>query len=753
MKRYRTPTHLAAAALAAACLLAAAWPAAAMTTATGGDGPVEAGLYVEAVEGLPEDFWMGVDISTILSLEASGVVFRDAAGEPADIFDLLAEAGVNYVRVRIWNDPHDAEGHGYGAGNCDVATAIAIGQRATEHGMKLLANFHYSDFWADPGKQTAPKAWQGLSQAGKEAALYEYTYNSVAAIIAAGVDLGLVQVGNETTSALAGSSGSNMYALIKQGAAAVRAAAPEVLVGVHFTNPERGNYAGYAANLASNNVDYDVFLSSYYPFWHGTLANLTAQLNHVATNYGKLVAVAETSWAHTFDDPDGSNSVVATTSGIDAYPVSPQGQATEVRDVIAAVNAVDGGKGMGVFYWEPAWLAVPGTAAERSAKWEEFGSGWATSYAFEYITDSAGPGGSGWDNQALFAADGTALESLNVFKYVYTGATTDQRLESLAAVEVHTLVGEAPALPATVAGAYNTGQTAALAVTWDAAAIAAAVAGGIGAYTITGSVAESDTLQAVCTLYIEGVNLLSNPGFENSSLSPWTLVHQAGSGAAAKSCGTDAKSGTRCLNAWREGEMRFTVEQTVTNLDPGVYMLAGNIHGDSGKGEEVFLYAKVDGQIVATESAAMADWGNWLTPAISGLELEGDTLTVGMSVAYPTGGWAALDDFILYRTADAAPRAPSIDLAVEASPRCIAGKVVLTVYAQNLSEATAAVVLSTPFGDKTLPAVAPGKYAAGAFTIRQAGIESGTAAAEATALVEGQAASGAAQVAYPAIQC
>ena len=124
------------------------------------DGPVDAGITVHKIDGLPADFINGVDISTVLSEEESGVVYRDFAGNPADIFDVLADAGINYVRVRVWNNPYNAGGDGYGAGNVDVARATEIGERATAAGMKVLVDFHYSDFWADPGKQNAPKAWE-----------------------------------------------------------------------------------------------------------------------------------------------------------------------------------------------------------------------------------------------------------------------------------------------------------------------------------------------------------------------------------------------------------------------------------------------------------------------------------------------------------------------------------------------------------------------------------------------------------------
>src|SRR5690606_7495264 len=123
----------------------------------------------------PADFVNGVDVSSVLSLEESGVVFRDDAGQPADLFEVLADHEITDVRIRVWNDPFDAAGNGYGGGDVDVARAVAIGQRATAAGLRVLVDFHYSDFWADPGKQHAPKAWEGLSVAETAAAVEEFT--------------------------------------------------------------------------------------------------------------------------------------------------------------------------------------------------------------------------------------------------------------------------------------------------------------------------------------------------------------------------------------------------------------------------------------------------------------------------------------------------------------------------------------------------------------------------------------------------
>ena len=234
-----------------------------------------------------ENFLCGCDISTLIAEEKSGVVYYNEDGEKEDLCKILADHGVNLIRVRIWNDPYDKKGHGYGGGNCDVKNAIKIGKRATKYGMPVMIDFHYSDFWADPSKQMCPKAWEGMKIAEKADALYRYTMESLTEILDAGVDVSMVQVGNETTTGLSGETEwENIAKLMKAGSKAVREISEkygkEIKVVIQFTNPENTeSYDSYASELKKYEVDYDVFASSYYPYWHGTLENLKDVLKNV----------------------------------------------------------------------------------------------------------------------------------------------------------------------------------------------------------------------------------------------------------------------------------------------------------------------------------------------------------------------------------------------------------------------------------------------------------------------------------------
>ena len=623
------------------------------------DGPVEAGIVVQKVENLPAGFRNGVDVSSVLSLEESGVVFRDEAGQPADLFDLLADHGVTDVRVRVWNDPFDAEGNGYGGGDVDVARAVEIGERATAAGLSVLVDFHYSDFWADPAKQKAPKAWAALSVAEKAVAVEEYTTSALEEFAAAGVDVEMVQVGNETNNGVAGVTGwPGMTQIFAAGSAAVRDVFPEALVALHFTNPESsGRYAGYAANLAAAGVDYDVFASSYYPYWHGSLANLTAVLSNVAETYGKKVMVAETSWASTLEDGDGHGNTIDLASEATQYPISVQGQATAVRDVIQAVADV-GEAGIGVFYWEPAWLPVgpPSALAQNRELWERDGSGWASSYAAEYDPDDAGEwyGGSAWDNQALFAFDGTPLESLHVFSYARTGAVAPREVTAVEQPALTFTDGAGITLPATVTITFNDGTTESEAVTWSAAAD---YISGPGVYRIAGETASGHATTATVT--VTAVNLLRNPGFEDADVSMWT---RTGTGLTLRAT-DDPRSGSRSAHFYSGAAYTYTLTQRVTGLAAGTYTASASLQGD---GENASSDARITLASGGAETSApfeMNGWRNWSTPVTEGVTVAADgAATVTISASLPAGAWGTIDDVVLTREAAGADTTALADL-------------------------------------------------------------------------------------------
>ena len=364
----------------------------------------------------------GVDVSSILAIENAGVEFYNEYGRKQDIFQTLSEYGVNYIRVRVWNEPYDSNGNSYGGGNCDLYTAAEIGKRAAKYNMKLLVDIQYSDFWADPEKQTRPKYWAQHDHETLKNEIYKYTSWVLETISEAGGKIGMVQVGNETNCFFCGEK--DMYKicdLFSSGNKAVRDFDRSILIAHHFANPSTGYYAWYAQVMAECGLDYDVFATSYYPYWHGTTENLTNVLKEIADKYDKYVMVAETAYPYTNEDGDTFGNAVSESSenSVFRYDISVEGQAQCLTDVFQAVADV-GSKGLGVFYWEPAWLGVNGISwEEQSELWKKYGSGWATDYAAEYDASVNGAGGSSYDNQALFDFNGKPLKSLEVFRNIY----------------------------------------------------------------------------------------------------------------------------------------------------------------------------------------------------------------------------------------------------------------------------------------------------------------------------------------------
>lgn len=487
-------------------------------------------VFVEPVAGISDDFIRGMDASAVLSVEKSGAKYYGYDGKEQDVFETLAESGVNYIRLRVWNDPYDENGNGYGGGDNDVATAIELGKRATQYGMKVNIDFHYSDFWADPKRQHAPKAWEGMSADEKADALYDFTKESLTQILDAGVDVGMVQVGNEINNGMSGETDvPAVMGLLSAGSRAVREIADsygkDIRIVLHYTNIEDNEEVDtMAANLKEYGVDYDIFGLSYYPFWDGTNENMQNVAKNIMDRYGKKVVIAETSYCYTEKDGDGfGNSFDGIEDAVDGYAPTVQSQATMIRDICAAANEVGV---LGVFYWEGTWIPVGSEDQDNSALWEKYGSGWASSYSAEYDPDDAGLyyGGCSWDNQAMFDFTGHPLPSLNVFRYLKDGHTVPLAVDFIPQTTVSRDVGEALTLPETVEVVYNDrSANTQVPVSWDASQVAAIDTKKAGTYTVDGTL--SDGTAVTADVDVEMVNYVKNPGFEEADRSMWEISY------------------------------------------------------------------------------------------------------------------------------------------------------------------------------------------------------------------------------------
>lgn len=623
-------------------------------------------LYVNKVENLSDNFIMGMDASCVPSLEASGVKYYDYDGTEKDVYEILSANGVNYIRVRIWNDPFDKDGNGYGGGNCDIENAIEIGKRATKYGMKLLVNFHYSDFWADPAKQMVPKAWAGMKVDEKADALYAYTKECLEKLVAAGVDIGMVQVGNETNGYMCGEKiWSNIAKLMNAGSKASREVCPDALVALHFANPEKvTNYNNYGYYLASNQVDYDVFASSYYPFWHGTLENLANVLNNIADKYGKKTMIAETAYVNTLEDTD----FYGNTGGdaVKPYPFTEQGQTTHMRNLIdTAANDIH--NCIGVFYWEGTWISVGGESWEaNSVLWEQYGSGWASSYAKEYDPNDAGKyyGGCAVDNQAFFDENGKVRESLKVFALVRNGNVVENKADAIEDVTLIVDLNGDIVLPTTVNAIMLDDTKQELSVEWKKMAkvenyvtgtytdidFSVLKSGGVAKYDIIG---EAGGMTAHCYVSMVEYNFLKNWSFEDDTEGTgWVATPLI---TLAELCVedkvTDSLTGTKHYHFWNGTGVEFTLEQEVTGLKADKYKFAMSTMGGDCGVYEAYIYVKINGEIVVKADAQFTVYNEWHTATTPEFNVsDGDVVVVGLYVKCAgsgNGAWGKIDDAML----------------------------------------------------------------------------------------------------------
>ncbi|MCI5877013.1 MAG: glycosyl hydrolase 53 family protein [Lachnospiraceae bacterium] len=617
-------------------------------------------VFVEPVAGISDDFIRGMDASAVLSVEKSGAKYYGYDGKEQDVFETLAESGVNYIRLRVWNDPYDENGNGYGGGDNDVATAIELGKRATQYGMKVNIDFHYSDFWADPKRQHAPKAWEGMSADEKADALYDFTKESLTQILDAGVDVGMVQVGNEINNGMSGETDvPAVMGLLSAGSRAVREIADsygkDIQIVLHYTNIEDNEEVDtMAANLKEYGVDYDIFGLSYYPFWDGTNENMQNVAKNIMDRYGKKVVIAETSYCYTEKDGDGfGNSFDGIEDAVDGYAPTVQSQATMIRDICAAANEVGV---LGVFYWEGTWIPVGSADQDDSALWEKYGSGWASSYSAEYDPDDAGLyyGGCSWDNQAMFDFTGHPLPSLNVFRYLKDGHTVPLAVDFIPQTTVSCDVGEALTLPETVEVVYNDrSANTQVPVSWDASQAAAIDTQKAGTYTVDGTL--SDGTAVTADVDVEMVNYVKNPGFEEADRSMWQISYAGENDPTDyQEKADDAHDGDFSLHFWSDSDMDFSICQTLTDLPAGTYQLFAFAQGgDMESTSDLELYAVINGEEIGSDAFMLTTWTDWKQPKVDNIRIgDGDTLTIGVRMKCNANSWGTIDDFTLNRISD-----------------------------------------------------------------------------------------------------
>jgi arabinogalactan endo-1,4-beta-galactosidase len=332
------------------------------------------------MDGEGSSIMRGADVSTGQRASDLGARYYYANGTPGDPLDILKSVGVNYVRLRIWNNPRS------GYNNKDEVLRYARTVKAK--GLKLMVAFHYSDTWADPGKQLKPAAWAGHGLSQLQADVYDYTRDVCDSLKAQGTVPDSVQIGNEINAGMlwddgrvAGNDFTNLGLLLKAGFNATKACHSGTQVIIHTANVE-GCARWFYDGIRAQGVQWDIIGLSYYYGCpgHGTLSDLAGVLSDLRSRYHKPVIITETAYLYTTADADSTPNVVS--SGCTDYPATPAGQQANFA---AVQNTARNAGATGVFYWEPTWYAVPG-------------NGWNP-------TDIDNSGNQ-WDNMAVFDQTG-----------------------------------------------------------------------------------------------------------------------------------------------------------------------------------------------------------------------------------------------------------------------------------------------------------------------------------------------------------
>jgi len=373
-------------------------------------------VAITPFKNMPADFIKGADISTLAEVERQGAKFYNEQGVQQDAIAILKHNGVNYVRLRLWVDPKDANGASYGGGSNDLETTLALAKRVKGQGMKLLLDFHYSDFWTDPGKQFKPKAWQKMNYDQLKVAIHDYTRDTIATFKKEGVLPDMVQIGNEINGGMLWPEGKSwgqnggefdrLAGLLNAAISGLRenlSSPSDVKIMLHLAEGTKNDmFHWWFDEITKRDVPFDIIGLSMYTYWNGPISALKANMDDISKRYNKDVIVVEAAYGYSLENCDNAeNSFNEKEAKDGGYPGTVQGQANFIRDLIQAVLDVPDGRGKGIFYWEPTWIVAPGNT-------------WATPVGMEYIEDRWKTGNAR-ENQALFDCKGKVLPSIKVF--------------------------------------------------------------------------------------------------------------------------------------------------------------------------------------------------------------------------------------------------------------------------------------------------------------------------------------------------
>ena len=567
-------------------------------------------------------------------LERNGTKFYDN-GIEQDGLTILKNHGVNWIRVRIWNNPYVVGPEGVGGGNTDEAKAIEMAKRAKALGMKVLVDFHYSDFWVDPGQQKKPDAWKNDSGDKLVDDVYAYTAKVMQDFNAQGVTPDMVQVGNELNNGMLwpeaqltedNPNGYKFLAkLLNAGLQAVHDNDKDnkVKTMIHLAGVDVNLYHTFFDNLIVKNKvnDFDIIGMSFYPFWHGTMDDLKNTMNDVSAKYNKDVIAVETAFGYTLEDADfEKNNFGTNEEKVSGYKATVQGQATGLRDVMATVASVNDNRGLGIFYWAPDWVI------NEKVGWKSNG------------------GGNGWDNLTLFDTKGNALESMDTFnlvsdpnnQYIEPQVTTINTVD-VKDVSLYSNVD----LPQTVGVVYSNDAVKNMSVKWD---VAKPIFAKPGNYTISGTV-EGLAQKAIANIEVKNkMNLVLNGNFENETLNGWDIV---GDSSAINLAWNQGDVRDKCaMHYWNNKPFNVIIKQKLKGLSDGKYTLSCWTQGN-GLASKYQLFVKQNG-VEMTTDIKDDGWNRWHQTSIKNIEVKNGEVEIGFILNGRPDTWGSIDDIEFY---------------------------------------------------------------------------------------------------------
>lgn len=594
------------------------------------------------------DFYKGMDISFVPQVEAEGTVAKDFDGTPMDMLKLVKKYGVNAIRLRLWNEPENVPESG---GYCSLRHTMEMARRIKAQGMSFLLDFHYSDFWADPGQQRKPKAWEDLSGQELEDAVYSFTKETLTALRTEGLMPDMVQIGNEIRSGLLFPDGElpdydGMVRLVNAGIRGARAAAggDELQVMIHLD--QGGRYAflkeWFDRAFAHGLEDFDIIGLSYYPFWHGTFMDLKETTEKLVRDFGKPIVIAET--AHAWRT--GKNGFIdKEQERIAGIPATPAGQKKVLDMVMNIAASLPDRMGLGIYYWEP--LCVP-----KDGK-----GGWS-------------------ENMGILQADGTVMEAVKAFRFTRDAACPKKPAKVYEPSEMTVLAGSRPVLPKELSVLYYDGTLRRHAVVWDEEPtgqpeeVKAWKEGTPGRYAFRGVLClKSEAPDSLCTAddgaeavtqevyqYVklvetleQGENLVQDMNWDNG-FTAWTIEKSDDRVQALLYPEMPEPFPAPPVNALRvEAPMnfRFTVSQRITLQSMGDYRLSVSYRGADTTNVDVRLF--MQSKEGCREQVIHPTDDDWTEHSIDWTECPAGEVTVGIKISSPPV-YGLMRRFCLVRT-------------------------------------------------------------------------------------------------------